>query len=949
MPDETTPASLQSLTAPLDLQTPVCYRYWGKARSVSNQVGTGAATHHPLPCHCLDVAAVGLQLLRASPSLSMLLARNLAVSDVELERWLSFWLALHDLGKFSEAFQSQRPDLFAALRGRPPNPAQPYTVRHDSLGMWFWRDVLGEEAIAQQWFGPLEEDHRDGLDCWARAVTGHHGQPPIECGWWRDHFDLVEDRVAVAEFVAELRRLLLGTGFAPLSKLDPEALLASSLQASWWVAGVAVFADWLGSNTEFFPYYEPAHGPIALQDYWVLAQDRALAALDSSGVLARPVSNKLPLRSMFPGIAVPSPLQAWASNCELAVGPQIHLLEDVTGAGKTEAAVMLAHRLMAAGTADGLFIGLPTMATANAMYARIAQVHAMLFEGRASLILANSQRHLVDAFADSAFPASEPERDARQADESATTRCAAWLADHNKRALLAPAGVGTIDQALMAVLQSKHQSLRLLGLAHKVLLVDEVHACDDYMLGVLKVLLEFHSRAGGSAILLSATLPQRMKEGLLRAFAKGCAFGARDASALTLASKAYPLVTSWSAADPSKPRELPVETRPEVCRSVTIRSIASEEDAVQIIHEALAAGHCVCWMRNTVADALAAHARFGPALAPERLMLFHARYTLRDRLDMEEAVLAHFGRDSRPEDRAGRLLIATQVVEQSLDLDFDLVVTDLAPIDRIIQRAGRLCRHPRDRHGLRLPPGQADERGTPCLCLLGPAWAEAPGAQWFKEALPKAAAVYPHHGQLWLTARALRSGTMSMPADARNLIEGVFGAEAEVPPGLQANANAAEGQGYAAASQAQANTIHPSRGYERGGIDWWSDARTPTRLGEASVTVLLALWDGDHLRPWVEGRHAWAYSSVRVAERLIAEAVTPDDARLDGAIERLMPELPAAGKWSVLLVMTPVEGAWTGSAWTSKGRRGQRSLRHWCYEELRGLQPQNVTQGGEDE
>jgi CRISPR-associated endonuclease/helicase Cas3 len=265
---------------------------------------------------------------------------------------------------------------------------------------------------------------------------------------------------------------------------------------------------------------------------------------------------------------------------------------------------------------------------------------------------------------------------------------------------------------------------------------------------------------------------------------------------------------------------------------------------------ALADGKCVCWMRNTVADTLAAHARFKDRLPADKLTLFHARFALEDRLRTERKVLALFGNRSTPMRRSGRLVIATQVAEQSLDADWDFVVSDLAPIDRLIQRAGRLQRHPRDERGRRLPdPAARDRRGAPCLWVFGPAWVDDPPARWFKAAFPRASGVYPHHGQLWLTAKALRGGRIAMPDDARQLIESVFGEDAAIPEGLQSNANAAEGRGYADASVAQQNTVKLATGYVRGGIDWWSEAKTPSRLGEASMNVLLARWEGDHLRP----------------------------------------------------------------------------------------------------
>lgn len=921
------------------------WHYWGKAQPDASE----ATTWHPLAYHSLDVAAVGIEYLRRTPSVRALLMRGLRIENERaLEGWIGLWLALHDLGKFSEAFQSQRPDLFQELRGRTPDSGKSYRLRHDSLGMLFWRDVLGQQAVEEQWFGPETEFALGGLDFWMRAVTGHHGQPPKVSGeFWEQHFDRRQDRAAILEFVAEVRSLLVGDTVAAIpTAQDVETFHRSSMELSWWIAGLAVLADWLGSNTDFFRYCAAPDHPRPLADYWEHATRQAVTALDAAGVSPVRSERTLSFAELFPHIAAPSPLQSWVATADLPHGPQIYLLEDVTGAGKTEAAVTLAHRLMAAGYADGFFIGLPTMATANAMYGRIGKVYAKLFSERASLALAHGQRNLVEAFAASVIPPGPGDDDAQQVDETATARCTAWLADHNKRALLAPAGVGTLDQALLAVLHSRHQSLRLLGLFRKVLVVDEVHACDAYMQGVLETLLEFHARAGGSAILLSATLPKRMRQALLNAFARGCRLPAPETAAQT-----YPLVTQWHCANPDALVEKDLPTRDDVRRTLAVRYVCSEEEVVAAIDTALADGKCVCWMRNTVADALAAHARFKDRLPAAKLTLFHARFALGDRLRSERKVLALFGNRSTPLRRRGRLVIATQVAEQSLDADWDFVVSDLAPIDRLIQRAGRLQRHPRDERGQRLRHPARDRRGATCLWVFGPAWVDDPPARWFKAAFPRASGVYPHHGQLWLTAKALRGGRIAMPDDARQLIENVFGEDAAIPEGLQSNANAAEGRGYADASVAQQNTVKLATGYVRGGIDWWSEAKTPSRLGEASMNVLLARWEGDHLRPWARGRHGWAYSSVRVAERLIARAAEPSSPARKTAVEQLLQTLPSKGRWSVLLPLDETPRGWIGDAWSAPTGHRTENLLKWVYDPLTGLHQidENTTQDEEGE
>ncbi|MFZ5526325.1 MAG: CRISPR-associated helicase Cas3' [Pseudomonadota bacterium] len=903
------------------------FDYWGKAKPVDGS----SSAWHLLPFHSLDVAAAGTVYIERSPQIRALLQHRLGLPEAQLLPWIGFWLALHDLGKFATTFQGQREDILQRLQQRICR--HQYSERHDTLGMLLWL-ALQEDAAAEAWFGPATDDLLEGLCFWARAMTGHHGQPPREFAKALDpHFQYPFDQRAAFEFVQAMRGMFLSDiDFEHPCFADPRRFLNVSRQLSWWLAGVAVLADWIGSNQSHFPYRSQAQD---LTAYWQTARQAASRALSDVGVLPVPARPAMAFEQLFPHIQHPSPLQAWASQVALPNGAQIHLLEDVTGSGKTEAAMMLTHRLMSEGLAEGFYMGLPTMATANAMYGRLSTFYACLFDGMASLSLANGQRDLVAAFAESVLQPGQTERDGHQLDDTATARCTAWLADHNKRALLAPAGAGTIDQALMAVLQGKHQSLRLLGLFRKVVIVDEVHACDAYMQGVLEQVLRAHASVGGSAILLSATLPQRMKQALLDAFAEG---GGQLVPASS--ETRYPLVTSWSFAEPGRIDLLAMPTRADVRRTVDVRYLADIDEVVEGIRAALAEGRCVCWMRNTVAEALDAHARFAAELTPDRLMLFHARFSLGDRLDMEGRILQHFGPQSTPSLRQGRLVIATQVAEQSLDADWDLVVSDLAPIDRLIQRAGRLQRHRRSGAGERLAdPSQPDGRARACLWVHGPRWQESPSATWVKDAFPKSAKVYPHHGQLWLTARLLQEGQLRMPEDARRLIEGVFGQDAELPASLMQNAVQVEGKAMSEASESQSNTIKLASGYQRGITDWWDDARTPSRLGEPSVDVVLACWEGGHLRPWAASRpeHAWAYSTVRVPQRLIAEAAEPEDEAALAAWRQAQSSLPDQGKWSILLALQASDFGWRGAALMKQGDRQIR--RDWVYDPLSGLKP----------
>ncbi|ARU32453.1 hypothetical protein CAP31_12650 [Sulfuriferula sp. AH1] len=906
------------------------FQYWGKA----DPNYPDEQKWHLLVYHSLDVAAIGVAYLKQSPSLLKSCCDLLCCSEQAFLSWSAFFLALHDLGKFSEAFQSQRPDLIQYLQCRTPNPGKQYSERHDSLGFWLWGG--GYEGICSEVLPKIGISNtkriQDSLACWMRAVTGHHGTPPKSSGSI-DSFFTKEDKQVAVDFVKEMAELLFTDEATSIpTNLDGKDFQQLSEILSWWFAGVTVLADWLGSNTNFFPYQD---GSIDLKEYWEYAQGQAVIALANSGVLPSAIAGGQTLKNFFPYILDATPLQQWSTTVDIPQAPQIYLLEDVTGAGKTEAAMMLVYRLMAQELAEGFFIGLPTMATANAMYKRVAKVYQQLFANNANLVLAHGHKKLVEEFAASVLPLNAPEHDTAQLDETASARCSAWLADHSKRALLASAGVGTIDQALLAVLHSKHQSLRLLGLFNKVLVIDEVHACDAYMQGVLEVLLEFHARTGGSVILLSATLPGYMKQALLNAYARG----RNQSTAPAVSSAAYPLATRWHDGQATLQEEA-LASRANVSRTVQVHYEANDEKVFAHIINALQQGQCVGWIRNTVADAMTAYERLSKIISHEKITLFHARFALKDRLGKEEQVLSFFGEESQQQDRQGRLMIATQVAEQSLDVDFDVLITDLAPIDRILQRAGRLQRHVRDMQGNRLLKIDAkDERPAPCLWVYAPPWTTQPKEDWYGAVFKKGQYVYSHHGQLWLTAQVLQKGSFTMPVDARNLIETVYSQTAELPDALTKSAMKAEGQVMSEASLAQQNTLKIVGGYTRGNSgDWWSEAKTPSRLGEETMEVMLAKWVDGQLQPWAEG--VWAYSMVKMAVRWLAQVDVPSDALQKSAYLHLQQTLPSQGKWCVLLpLMRRLDGVWEGQAWTAGNEKAGKKpeLLTWLYDADFGL------------
>ena len=701
--------------------TVLTQQFWGKARPAFP-----GPCWHPIPLHALDVAAVGAALLRQPGSPSGSLGRLLGWSQDEALPVVCYLLGLHDVGKFARKFQAKVPDRFPSCFEADAAEFATLAFDHGSAGLrLFDRDP----AV---FLGTASVDYMAWLPLFA-AVFGHHGAPPLSDDPQRLRADFGKPGIRAAqEFVTELRELF----DVDLTRIDVDE--ANTRKASHVLAGVAVLADWLGSNQRWFRYQEPVDD---LQAYWRKAQAVADRALEEAGVISAPAGPPISYGSLIGERATPSPMQEWAATVSLPHGAGLFLIEDETGSGKTEAATMLVNRLMRAGRATGVYVALPTMATANAMFDRLAAAHGHLFaeDARPSVALVHGARDLHRGYIEARLAGGHRESPyadgSVSADVTASTACADWIADDRRRAFLADVGVGTVDQSLLAVLPCRHQSLRLLGLSQRVLVIDEVHAYDAYMGREIERLLEFQAALGGSAILLSATLPLTVRRRLVDAFGRG--LGKSDVT--TDAAMEYPLATV-QAADIQYSQA--VAAMPGRRRRLPVRFLGSADEACDEVVRAAGSGKATLYIRNTVDDVLYAH----EALRARDVesTVFHARFALADRLKIEADVVRDFGKASDEASRSGRVLVATQVVEQSLDLDFDVLVTDLAPMDLLIQRAGRLWRH-----------AHRKRDGRPELVVVSPEPRQDAAKDWFSAMFPRAAYVYLDHARLWLTARRL--------------------------------------------------------------------------------------------------------------------------------------------------------------------------------------------------
>ena len=447
---------------------PSYFQYWGK-------VEKDGSCFHLLPYHSLDVAAVSYIYLINHPAFRKKISKIIGLSEDISVRWLIFLSVLHDSGKFSETFQNLRPDILLKLQGK--SSARRYDVRHDTLGFLALKIILDNDIVSLFFRGANELDGwQDALLTALRACTGHHGIPPrmdapngmplLESKYFTP-----KDLTAIAMFAQDASEMLgeQKSTVIPLSTFELEDHL---IQASWLIAGFVVLSDWIGSNSKWFPFHE---APMPLVDYWqVYALPQAEKALKETGIgQLKNVSLNTTFFKLFPTFSHPTPLQLHVEDCAISDSPQLFILEDVTGSGKTEAALVLAGRMMSAGCGSGLFMGLPTMATSNAMYERMTMVYRLLYavEATPSLVLSHAARHLSPAFM-SSIPSSKD--DETEGMDMETPQCNSWLADNRKKALLADVGVGTIDQALLAVLPARFQSLRLFGLAGHILIVDAV-------------------------------------------------------------------------------------------------------------------------------------------------------------------------------------------------------------------------------------------------------------------------------------------------------------------------------------------------------------------------------------------------------------------------------------------------------------------------------------------
>ena len=726
----------------------------------------GSLDYHPLLCHMIDVAQVALEMWRSVLStgqrMKMTASLGFGEDDCAAGVWCAFLAGLHDLGKASPSFQLQvkrvRADVVKQLHGVGLSTGTRHHGRRTPHGT----------ITAATLPGILSADFGVGRQAAQRlgvVVGGHHGVlPPSSAvqkvgasargdGSWDEHRRALVDTLA---------------GLLNVSRAHVPVLLDNS--SSMTLAGFVSVADWVGSRADHFPYVVPSN----LDTYARCAASRAERALRDLGWLMKPPPlHPRSFAALFPSILEPNDLQRSVESLATQLtGQSMVIVEAPMGEGKTEAAIYMADRWASSGQLTGHYFALPTQATSNQMFTRILgflggryrdkSVQLQLLHGHASL--------------SSEFQVLRRAHDRRQypqyggVDGSDLAVSAAEWFTHRKRGLLAPFGVGTIDQCLLAALQTKHVFVRLFGLSHKTVIIDEVHAYDAYMTTLLGRLAEWIAALGSSLVLLSATLPRTQREELMAAYSRGLGRGDSTPPPAT----DYPRV-SWVLGGADQGSRT-VGVAPRSTKRVAVKWVHASTPAEggvsvhlgEMLQQALGQGGCAAVICNTVRRAQDVFRLLKPYFratsddgGPE-LDILHSQFTFGQRERREARSLARFGRPDAGVVRRPRraVLVSTQVIEQSLDLDFDLMVTEMAPADLLLQRIGRLHRHERDR-----PRGLE----TPQVFVSSPEIVD--GVPRFD---PGTEAVYDEHVLLrsWMVLES--RGNISVPEDVETIIESVY-------------------------------------------------------------------------------------------------------------------------------------------------------------------------------
>lgn len=796
---------------------------WAKSAS-----GTGTEWH-PLVLHLLDVAASADAILALEPeSTRIRMGEVFGLKWEDARPWLLFVVACHDLGKACAPFQMKWAKVLPKTRLRLPR-ATNTSVHHAFVSQLTLADALIQSHAWPEQLAYLTAD----------AVGCHHGERASEKAKNTAMLARECGNVDVRQDWHEARNAILRTIFGVFGPGVPPTKHALSGPDFMLLAGLTSFADWIGSNEDYFAYG-------FVEDCSDLggwfSKRRAVAADALSAIGWGPRTPLSAAEQTFEEVfgRVPRPLQTAMSEVLRALAePIVLLVEAPMGEGKTEAAFFAHLELQRRFGHRGMYVALPSKATGNAMFARVHTFLERHGAGRTlDLQLLHGAKLMNDEY--------QGLRRARINDgrSDGGVRAAEWFT-HKKRSLLSEYGVGTLDQALLPILPVRHNFVRLWGLANRVVVLDEIHAYDAYTGTLLHHLVTWLQALGSSVVLLSATLAPSMRRRL------AIATGSRPPSK----EVPYPRLSVFRRGKDVEQRHFDAEGDRRL--TVRIRRIPVDVGAIRAaLDRAMPSKGMALALVNTVQRAQDLYRQF-PSGTPviksvvpvgkqltdgTKVLLFHARFPAAERQKREDLVVDTFGPDALREGRC--ILIATQVAEQSLDVDFDVMVSDLAPIDLILQRAGRLWRHTRPQRPVTEPVlFVSGLDGEEPASFGGPLW-------WGK--------VYREDLLLRTWCLLHRRDSITLPDDIDALVTSVYEDGVDIPEHLRARHDkAVTAEGEAIAQQSQAHMAIAGLPYDAS----WND---PSRF---------VLYDEDE-----PGVHRTLMAQTRLGDSVVAIPVMPSDA-----------------------------------------------------------------------
>ncbi|MDR3344779.1 MAG: CRISPR-associated helicase Cas3' [Oscillospiraceae bacterium] len=822
-------------------------------------------------------------------------------------RLFLFCAAVHDLGKATPAFQ--------AKRAMPPNRDLDERVTELQRLAGLPEIIPGENdgktphAAASQ---ILLEDTGCPREL-AVILGGHHGKPPgvsllgVMDSYRRNFFG--EDEPLWRSMQSELIAFALECGgFDSL-----QALPVPDVQAQALLSGLLIFADWAASDEHCFALAEfgkAAPGDRNGQQVWrKLGFSEPIETWESGRLYDKRFGFA---EKGFGPNAVQALTEQIAEKC---AQPGIMVLEAPMGVGKTEAALAAAEIFAKKTGRSGVYFALPTQATANGIFGRfedwckkVCGDYKQTDSLPHTIALAHGKAAFNPDFQAIPKKGYKEDDDSNEEDCDNVIRVHEWFSGR-KRWLLSDFVAGTVDQLLLAALRQKHLALRHLGLANKVVIIDECHAYDAYMNQYLTRALNWLGSYHVPVIVLSATLPAKRRQDVIDAYLdkpsalklprRKIAQGMTAPPPGWVSTRAYPLITYT---DGGEVRQEPVRTDSPQVR-VRISPLA-EEALARTLSDALKNGGCAGVIVNTVHKAQEIARELAELFGEERIRLLHARFLPLDRAEKELTLLKELGKPTENPNRPEKcIVVGTQVLEQSLDIDFDVLVTELCPMDLLLQRIGRLHRHSRKR---------PDGLETAQCYVTGMGDKPEGGAK----------AIYGEY--LLMRTKALLPQEISLPADIPQLVQDVYDDGGDM--GLSAEKEAHDLKKVQKEKRASAFRLRAPKSEDT--LVGWLDCGASEHSGEASVRdggesveVLLLQEDKSgkpHILYWLKDSRGKELSSGQA----LSECETPPmelAKRIACCSVNLPPRL--CKPWQIEKTITELElrsrrfNAWQQSPW----------------------------------